>query len=143
MRWIGLTGAALALTLAACGGGSSGGNVSVNGGGHNAPAPNPVDILKLIPGCRLSPGETQGDHDVFGNRMAECNFEDNGGSDGTDVLVYTNTTRPDLKGIVPDDSHKIILGSNFIVEITGDFAAYSAHVDPDAIASEVGGTVQQ
>lgn len=130
--------AALALSsgllVTACNGSSS--------SSSSGSAPNPVQILQKLDGCVLPAGAVQGDTDMNGDRMAECSYQDNQGTDGTSVTVYTNTSKPDLPGITADDSHKIITGKDFVLEITGDWSAYSAHIDPAQIAKQVGGSVQ-
>ncbi|GAA4123676.1 hypothetical protein GCM10022415_29080 [Knoellia locipacati] len=38
-----------------------------------------------------------------------------------------------------DDSHKVIIGEDFLASITGDWNSYSKHINPSTIAKQVGG----
>src|SRR4051812_27027608 len=155
-RAAGLSLAALAtaVVVTGCGSASTTGDSSSaagtsSGGRSAAPsasaqAENPVDILKKIPECQLAPGETQGNHDAYGDRYADCSFLDNQGREGTSITVYTYVAgkEPDDSQFVTDDSRKIIKGPEFLMSITGDWASYSSHISPQEIASEVGGKFQ-
>jgi hypothetical protein len=147
---------AAALILAACGGSSQKSDTGATTGSASsgattgsassattaaAVAANPVDILRKIPGCVLAPGETQGDHDVQGDRTAECNFLDNNGTEGTNISVYTWATTEGADKGITDDSHKAIVGDHFDLMILGDFPTYSAHIVPSKIAALVGGVL--
>lgn len=104
---------------------------------------NPVEILRKVDGCELPAGSEVGETDINGNRYASCDFMDNSGTAGTSVTARTYpgnardfATLDQLQG---DDSTKVILGEDFTVTVTGDFATYSAEVDPEDIADQVGG----
>jgi hypothetical protein len=103
---------------------------------------NPVLILKKIPNCILDAGTSVGMHDIDGNRYVSCSFLDNSGTPGTAITARTYPGDPkqlDPKNLISDDSHKQIVGSDFIVSITGDWSSYSSGVDPKNIATVVGG----
>lgn len=148
---------AVSLAITGCGGGTAsspapvdGGGSAVEGGstveGGGTALSNPVDLLKKIDGCHIPAGTEVGDTDIDGNRYASCNLKDNAGTDGTDVTARTFPGDPTQLAtadeLSADDSHKIIVGSDFIVTITGDWSSYSRHVDPAEIAAQLGGTVQ-
>jgi hypothetical protein len=110
------TAVAAGLLATACGTstshGSQVGQAPINGGGSMASAPaapaaqpavNPVTILKLA-GAKPSPGEVMGDHDVFGNRMAEGKFATNGWES---VLVYTAANDAHLQEIKNSDTAQV------------------------------------
>jgi hypothetical protein len=96
MKKIIITAAAgLAIAIAGCSSAASGGQGSGQVGqapinGSTAPASaavpagpvNPVPILKAT-GAHVPASEVLGDHDIFGDRMAE------GSMHGEDILVYT------------------------------------------------------
>jgi hypothetical protein len=112
----------------------AGGGESSQGGDE---APNPVDILKKIEGCVLEPGVTVGEDDINGNRYASCFIKDY-----IDVTARTFTLDPfpiypEL--LEPDDSHRVVLGDNFMVNVTADPSAFAADVDMGEIAAAVGG----
>lgn len=132
----------MSLALYGCGAGddnSSGGD----GGGKRADPSNPVDVLQKIDGCVIPSGTEVGEPDIDGNLYASCDFLDNGGSEGTRFTVRTYGADPreveTADQLQSDDSHKKIIGNDWILTITGDWSAYSAHVDPEAIAEMVGG----
>lgn len=137
-----VTAFSLSLALAGCGDDDADGTGAAGSSTAKEPS-NPVPILEKVDGCELEAGTEVGETDIDGNRYASCNFMDNSGSAGTNVTARTYpgdpkdfATADQLRG---DDSHKVILGQDFIVTITGDFAAYSADVDPEVIADQVGG----
>ena len=111
---------------------------------------NPVDIVKLIDGCQTDESAELGKTALDGSRYAECYWNDNSDSRGTDVVLYTYpgdakelSTRSLL---TPDDSHRAIIGPDFVVSITGDWSkgGYSTHLTKEklkAIADKVGGEV--
>lgn len=106
-------------------------------------AVNPVDLLKKLRGCVLPKGATVGNADIDGNMYASCYYMDNEGSEGTDVtlrVVGHTPTSKDMGGESHgDDSHKLIVGATWYAVVTGDWAAYSQHIDPAVVAKTLGG----
>ena len=108
---------------------------------------NPVPILKKVRGCVLAADTEVGETDIYGNRYAGCDFLDNSGTPGTSVIVRTYPGDPRQWESTPDnlrtdDSHKIIVGEDFVLTITGDFSDYSRHISSKAVAKQVGGEYQ-
>lgn len=99
---------------------------------------NPVALLRPFTGCKVPAGETVGTVDANGGLVASCDYVDNAGQNGTDVTAYTVTTEGQLQQLVnsllPDDSHRIIVGPGFIIEVTGDWPGYSSHLTTADIA---------
>jgi hypothetical protein len=150
--------AGVGLLAAACGSSSSGqvGQAPINGVGSmpSAAAPalpaNPVTIVKQA-GAKVPAGEVKGDHDVFGDRMADGSF-----THGETITVYTAT--PDMmselvstEGKNIDDGTAMVTGHNFVVMVyagaqLSDTSADPVYVYPvtaAAIAQRVHGQVQQ
>ena len=111
---------------------------------------NPVDIVKLIDGCQTDESAELGKTALDGSRYAECHWNDNSDSGGTEVVLYTYPG--DAKELsthsllTPDDSHRVIVGPDFVVSITGDWGkdGYSKHLTKaklKSIADKVGGEV--
>jgi hypothetical protein len=111
---------------------------------------NPVDIVKLIDGCQTDESAELGKTALDGSRYAECHWNDMSGSSGTEVVLYTYPG--DAKELsthsllTPDDSHRVIVGPDFVVSITGDWSkgGYSKHLTKEkvkAIADKLGGEV--
>ena len=111
---------------------------------------NPVDIVKLIDGCQTDESAELGKTALDGSRYAECHWNDMPGSSGTEVVLYTYPG--DAKELsthsllTPDDSHRVIVGPDFVVSITGDWSkgGYSKHLTQEklkSIADKVGGEV--
>ena len=111
---------------------------------------NPVDIVKLIDGCQTDESAELGKTALDGSRYAECHWNDMSGSSGTEVVLYTYAG--DAKELsthsllTPDDSHRVIVGPDFVVSITGDWSknGYSKHLTKEklkSIADKVGGEV--
>ena len=140
--------AAAVVLLAGCGGGSGGTGPGV-GGQLGGAAANPVDILHKITGCQLKPGTVNGEHDMLGNRMAECFLYDNNGSEGTTFTARTNSGQVRyLPNFGPDafvdDNSKLITGRHWVVEINGDWSTYTSWFGPaqlQRLADQLGGTV--
>lgn len=111
---------------------------------------NPVELIKLIDGCQTEEDAELGKTAIDGSRYAECYWDDNSDSRGTDVVLYTYagdakelSTRPLL---TPRDDHRVIVGPDFVVSITGDWGkdGYSKHLTKaklKSIADKVGGEV--
>ena len=113
-------------------------------------ARNPVELAKKIDGCELGEDASVGIRSGDGSRHVDCYWYDNAGSLGTNVVVYTYPGDPrDLEGaqlLTPDDSHRVIVGPDFVVSITGDWSkdGYSKHLTKEklkAIADKLGGEV--
>ena len=117
---------------------------------------NPVDIIKLIDGCQTDESAELGKTAIDGTLYAECYWNDNVWSDGsntpgTGAVLYTYPGDPrDLDEgsplLTPDDSHRVIIGPDFVVSITGDWGknGYSKHLTKEkvkAIADKLGGEV--
>ena len=111
---------------------------------------NPVELIKLIDGCQTDESAELGKIALDGSRYAECHWNDMSGSSGTEVVLYTYPG--DAKELsthsllTPDDSHRVIVGPDFVVSITGDWGkdGYSTHLTKEklkAIADKVGGEV--
>jgi hypothetical protein len=111
---------------------------------------NPVELIKLIDGCQTEEDAELGKTAIDGSRYAECHWNDNSDSGGTEVVLYTYPG--DAKELsthsllTPDDSHRVIVGPDFVVSITGDWSkgGYSKHLTKEklkAIADKVGGEV--
>lgn len=156
-----LAACALLPGVAACGTGSSTGQTTVTVTAEPEQAPtelddpgtaplpepaSPIPILKKVKGCTPQAGTEVGERDIDGNRYASCDFFDmDDGTAGTVVTVRTypgdpREYHPDPSGLTSDDSNKVILGPDFSVIITGDWANYSRDIDPKVIADQVGGT---
>ena len=114
-------------------------------------ARNPVELAKKIDGCKLEEDAYVGDRSGDGSRYVDCYFHDVAGeptAGGTSAVIYTYPGDPrDLEGaplLTPDDSHRVIIGPDFVVSITGDWSGYSKHLTPEklkSIADKVGGEV--
>ena len=111
---------------------------------------NPVELIKLIDGCETEEDAELGKTALDGSRYAECHWNDMSDSLGTEVVLYTY--RGDAKELsthsllTPDDSHRVIVGPDFVVSITGDWSkgGYSKHLTKaklESIADKVGGEV--
>jgi hypothetical protein len=133
-----VTVAALAsagLLATACGTASQQGNAGMSGttpapAAAAQPAVNPVPILKQT-GAKVPASEVLGDHDVFGNRMAEGSFGQE------QVTVYTTTNLRQAKAEAPgdftvDDGDAVITGHNFWITVTG-VADITANGTPHAV----------
>ena len=99
---------------------------------------NPVKILKKIPDCKLEPGSEHGTADINGNLFASCDLE------LASVLARIVGVDPALfysDDNNPDDSHRVIHGSNFYVVVTADPSDFVSDIDMNAIATAVGGKV--
>ena len=112
---------------------------------------NPVELIKLIDGCETEEDAELGNTALGGSRYAECYWNDNADdTPGTGAVLYTYPGDPrDLEGsplLTPDDSHRVIIGPDFVVSITGDWGknGYSKHLTKaklESIADKVGGEV--
>ncbi len=111
---------------------------------------NPVELIKLIDGCQTDESAELGKTAIDGSRYAECHWNDMSGSSGTEVVLYTYPG--DAKELsthsllTPDDNHRVIIGPDFVVSITGDWSrnGYSKHLTKaklESIADKVGGEV--
>ena len=111
---------------------------------------NPVELIKQIDGCQTDESAELGKTALDGSRYAECHWNDMSGSSGTEVVLYTYPG--DAKELsthsllTPDDSHRVIVGPDFVVSITGDWGkdGYSRHLTQEklkSIADKVGGEV--
>ena len=109
---------------------------------------NPVDIVKLIDGCQTDESAELGKTALDGSRYAECHWNDNAdNTPGTEVVLYTYPGNPRDFGhevMTPDDNHRVIVGPDFVVSITGDWGkdGYSKHLTKaklKSIADKVGG----
>ena len=111
---------------------------------------NPVELVKQIVGCQADESSELGKTALDGSRYAECHWNDMSGSSGTEVVLYTYPG--DAKELsthsllTPDDSHRVIIGPDFVVSITGDWSkgGYSRHLTKEkvkAIADKLGGEV--
>ena len=84
-----------------------------------------------------------------GSRNVDCYWYDNAGSLGTNVVIFTYPGDPRDFGhevMTPDDNHRVIVGPDFVVSITGDWSkdGYSKHLTKaklKSIADKVGGEV--
>lgn len=159
MRKIGLL--ALTAALAMCVGGcsSSGGEHQsqkreVSGGGLDSIGPNPVAILKKIPGCVIPAGTTVGEQSL-GVRSASCqvNDPDPSATDGDQITVYTSSDSKSLQaelttqGGASTDGTKVIAGNRFFLTDTGSIDINNGggtkfYLDPNVVAQSVGGTVR-
>jgi hypothetical protein len=111
-----------------------------------AAVPNPVTILKKIPGVVIPKGEVNGTYGIIGTdtRLAE-------GSVGNGSLaVYTGSSTADVVQAValppyPQDGEYIITGPDFLIEYQFNPNADGSYPQPvpspQAIAAETGGTV--
>lgn len=108
-----------------------------------ARAMNPVTLLKKLGHCVQPAGASQGDTDIYGERMASCDYMDNDGTAGTNLTAYTFTPGQDAQvaNQYADDSHKIIRGDGWRVIVTGDWSSYSSWFDPKEAAKLLGGKV--
>jgi hypothetical protein len=114
----------------------------------NSSAQNPVDILRKVRGCVIPAGTVSGSHDLMGERYASCDFMNNGnvqadgsgGTAGTGVTVYTGVLAANRPADVSDDNHQVITGFDFVLILTQPPGGYNVPVDPQTVASEVGGT---
>ena len=116
-------------------------------------ARNPVELAKKIDGCELEEDASVGDRSGDGSRYVDCYFHDVPGdptAGGTSAVIYTYPGDPrDIEGsplLTPDDSHRVIIGPDFVVSITGDWSrdGYSRHLTKEkvkAIADKLGGEV--
>lgn len=111
---------------------------------------NPVELIKQIDGCQTDESAELGKTALDGSRYAECRWNDMSGESGTEVVLYTYPG--DAKELsthsllTPDDSHRVIIGPDFVVSITGDWGkdGYSRHLTQEklkSIADKVGGEV--
>ena len=96
-----------------------------------AAAPNPVTTVTVVP-VIAAPDSTPTDS-----------------TPGTGAVLYTYPGDPRDFGhevMTPDDSHRVIVGPDFVVSITGDWGknGYSKHLTKEkvkAIADKLGGEV--
>ena len=110
---------------------------------------NPVELIKQIDGCQTDESAELGKTALDGSRYAECHWNDMSGSSGTEVVLYTYPGNPRDFGhevMTPDDNHRVIIGPDFVVSITGDWSkdGYSKHLTKEkvkAIAGKLGGEV--
>ena len=116
-----MTGAALLAAACSSAPSHTVGNAAPAGGFSAAAAAqpaNPVPILRLT-GAKVPASEKLGDHDVFGNRMADGTFRS-----GEDVSVSTpavslRQAESEAPGdFTVDDSHAVIIGHGFWVNVT-------------------------
>lgn len=98
---------------------------------------NPVPIMAKIKGCVFGANVTSGSADVNGNRFASCDLNPKSEDSQAQVMVKTYAGTPPVSA--PDDSTRYVVGPDFKVSVTGDFGSYSANVDLQAIAAQVGG----
>lgn len=113
---------------------------------------NPVELIKLIDGCQADESAELGKRAIDGTLYADCYFHDVPGeptAGGTSAVLYTYPGDPRDFGhevMTPDDNHRVIIGPDFVVSITGDWSkgGYSKHLTKEkvkAIADKVGGEV--
>ena len=111
---------------------------------------NPVELIKQIDGCQTDESAELGKTALDGTLYAECYWNDNAdNTPGTEVVLYTYPGNPRDFGhevMTPDDNHRVIIGPDFVVSITGDWSkdGYSKHLTKEkvkAIADKVGGEV--
>jgi hypothetical protein len=159
--------AALAIVGTAALGGCASAPHVINGVNGNAAGPivpasqpasqpaNPVPILRQT-GAKVPAGEVLGDHDVYGNRMADATFRGSGGEAET---VYTTTNLQQAMsqvgpaGLVVDDGDAVVVGHGFWIDVTagtrwhygsaadgsGDYIQTYFLVKPSVIAQRVYG----
>jgi hypothetical protein len=107
-------------------------------------APNPVDLLRKIPGIQLPAGTSVGNLDIAGDRYAPGHLPSMGTVE--DVTVYTNVSDAALQLPMQasTDSNKLIVGPKFYAVYTGvmgnDGMTFS--VDPAQMASWLGGQLR-
>ena len=111
---------------------------------------NPVELIKQIDGCQTDESAELGKTALDGTLYAECYWNDNAdNTPGTEVVLYTYPGNPRDFGhevMTPDDNHRVIIGPDFVVSITGDWSkdGYSKHLTKEkvkSIADKVGGEV--
>ena len=110
---------------------------------------NPVELVKQIDGCQTDESAELGKTALDGTLYAECYWNDNADTRGTEVVLYTYPGDPRDFGhevMTPDDNHRVIVGPDFVVSITGDWSkgGYSKHLTKEkvkAIADKLGGEV--
>jgi hypothetical protein len=131
--------------LSACDTGTS------NGAGNRATPVRPVDILKKVPGCKITPGIS--DRDVDGNPYATCRIPvgDAKSTATDDVTVYVYADHADVERETmtregSTGSTKVITGDTFILRYTGtvdpDVGGTVFSIDPATLARDVGGTLR-
>lgn len=93
--------------------------------GIDASQGNPVELLKKVPGCSVPASVKYGDLDAWGNRFAECEFDNKGAwSSGTSVRVYMGDIEKVRAQGVPEqllttDSSLVFYGDGFTGRIDG------------------------
>lgn len=106
-------------------------------------ARNPVELLKRVPGCVIPEGTEVGVFSGGGSRSASCDFMDNdGGSRGTTLQIMTLAGEKPGSQIRSDDSHRKIVGDDFVATLTGRWNAYAKWLTVEkieSIASILGG----
>lgn len=138
---------ALALTLGA--GCSSASDQSGTGGQSSDEArrsrlaTNPVEVLKKVHGCKIDAGVTVGQPDINGNRYASCSLP--GHEDAVtarSVGVDPRTIKTEYQELMtPDDTHSVLLGSDFFVVVRVAEPGDLVQIDVAGIADAVGGSV--
>ena len=112
-------------------------------------APNPVTLLKKIKGCQFDEGESRGQTDAFGNRMADCEVgaatkKGDYYSTGHDFyfMARTNIATPTPAGTeTVDDANAIIYGPKWYVAMSGTFGDNLKPADVQKFAKQLGGKV--
>lgn len=154
VRKIGLLALLVALVLSAgaCSS-TSAKTVSKQGTSLDSSGPNPVTILKKIPGCVIPAGTTVGEQ-MQGVRYARCqvNDPDVTATDGDQIAVYTSSDNKALQaelttqGGTSTDGTKIIAGNGFFLTDTGSIDisnnAVQFYLDPNVVAQSVAGSIR-
>lgn len=109
--------------------------------------PNPVDLLRKIPGCIVQDNAKMGSADIDGNLYAGCRHggatdDGSGPTNSVDITVRTNTVTPQALGqLQPNDNLQLAYGPTWLAEVRPMFGNATYSITAEKVAKLLGGRV--